>query len=221
MGWAAAAPGAQPHPTGHLARCGMSDEQVAIVTGAASGIGAGVTVGLAEAGYRVLAVDLAAEDLAAVSGRLGDGVTAHVADVRDAAAMQAVVTAAGKVDAFVACAGIADQRGAHDGDPDRWRAVLETNTLGPMLGVRACLPGILDRGHGDIVIVASASGRVTYVGQPAYVASKHGIVAFGDVLRKELAGTDVRVTLVEPGIVDTPPSVSTFGETGRVGVSLC
>jgi NADP-dependent 3-hydroxy acid dehydrogenase YdfG len=54
------------------------------------------------------------------------------------------------------------------------------------------------------VIVASASGRVTYVGEPAYVASKHAVVAFADCLRKETVGRGIRVTTVEPGLVDTP-----------------
>jgi NADP-dependent 3-hydroxy acid dehydrogenase YdfG len=94
------------------------------------------------------------------------------------------------------------------GDPKRWSDVLTVNALGPMVGARAVLPRMLKQGKGDIVVVTSASGRITYVGEPAYIASKHAAVAFLDSIRKELAGTDIRVTSIEPGLVDTPMSRS-------------
>jgi NADP-dependent 3-hydroxy acid dehydrogenase YdfG len=84
------------------------------------------------------------------------------------------------------------------------RDVVETNLIGVMFAVRAALPHMEARRAGHIVIVSSASGRVTYVGQPAYVASKHGTVAFADCLRPEVASAGIRVSLIEPGLVETP-----------------
>ena len=73
-----------------------------------------------------------------------------------------------------------------------------------MFAVRAVLPHMLERGAGHIFIVASVSGRETYVGEPVYIASKWGQVGFAHALRQEVADAGVRVTVVEPGLVDTP-----------------
>jgi len=78
------------------------------------------------------------------------------------------------------------------------------NALGPMVSARAAIPHMLEQGHGDIIVVTSASGRITYIGEPAYVASKHAAVAFLDSARKEFSGTNIRITSIEPGLVDTP-----------------
>jgi NADP-dependent 3-hydroxy acid dehydrogenase YdfG len=82
--------------------------------------------------------------------------------------------------------------------------VIDTNVLGTMLSVRAVLPHMLEEGEGHIFLVSSISGRVAHVGEPAYVASKFAIVGFGEALRMELQASNIRVTIVEPGLVDTP-----------------
>jgi NADP-dependent 3-hydroxy acid dehydrogenase YdfG len=76
--------------------------------------------------------------------------------------------------------------------------------LGVLYGARAVLPAMYARGSGHIVIVSSGSGRSTYVGEPAYVASKHATVAFAECLRMEVAPRGLRVTVLEPGLVETP-----------------
>ena len=110
----------------------------------------------------------------------------------------------GRLDYVIANAGISDWGSMSDGDPDRWREVIETNVLGTAFTIRATLPTLLRSGGGHIVITASISGLVTYVGEPIYIASKWALVGLGRALRKEVADAGVRVTLIEPGIVDTP-----------------
>jgi NADP-dependent 3-hydroxy acid dehydrogenase YdfG len=110
----------------------------------------------------------------------------------------------GRLDILVACAGIAEAGPIAEADPNLYRDVVLTNVVGVMNGIRAALPPMLARGAGHIVVIASVSGRVTYTGESAYVASKHATVAFAECLRQEVAATGIRVSLIEPGIVETP-----------------
>ena len=183
-----------------------------IVTGAASGIGLATVERLAGVGARVTAIDINEDSLRYAASRLEspDGISWHRGDVRvleDMASIaDAVFAREGRIDALIGCAGLADMSSVATGDVDRWLGVLSVNTLGPMVASRAVTPYMLQQGYGDIVIVTSASGRITYVGEPAYIASKHGAIAFLDSMRKELSATDIRVTSIEPGLVDTPMS---------------
>lgn len=191
------------------------DGRSIIVTGAASGIGAETARRLSIAGARVTAVDISekglhdvVEDVKSLGGEIS-GIVANVSELSEMDGVTAsVASESGAVDAIVGCAGVADLSSVDSGDPDRWGKVLTVNALGVMVTARSVLPQMLRQGYGDIVIVTSASGRITYVGEPAYVASKHAAVAFLDSLRKEVAGTDIRVTSIEPGLVDTPMSRS-------------
>lgn len=183
------------------------DGKVAIVTGGARGIGAAISRALAERSVAVVVGELSAERAArfAESSR---GITAQPCDVRDYAQVSALHDTAlerhGRLDFVIANAGITDWGLMSDGDPERWRAVIETNVLGVAYMIRATLPTLLAQGHGHIVITASISGRITYVGEPIYIASKWALVGLGRALRKEVASAGVGVTLIEPGIVDTP-----------------
>jgi NADP-dependent 3-hydroxy acid dehydrogenase YdfG len=131
-----------------------------------------------------------------------------ITDVREYAQVAALAGLAlerfGRIDVLVANAGIADQSGADKADPERSKAIVETNLLGTIYAVRAVLPSMLERGSGHIFVTASISGREAYPGESVYIASKWGLVGFGHALRQEVADAGVRVTLVEPGIVDTP-----------------
>jgi NADP-dependent 3-hydroxy acid dehydrogenase YdfG len=181
-----------------------------LITGGGTGIGAAVARELASAGARVAIVGRRPEPLETVAGSIrGTGGTCLPlpGDVREVEqlvqAVGTVVAAFGSLDVLVANAARVDHGPIHTADPGVWADVIATNVLGTMYAVRAALPHLYtSRGH--VLIVASASGRVTYVGEPAYVASKHAIVAFADCLRKEVVGSGVRVTVVEPGLVDTP-----------------
>ena len=187
-------------------------ERVAVITGGASGIGAATAAQLAARGAHVTVSDLAASTSPVV-----DGVTAVTADVRRYADMTAlrddVIARHGRIDIVVANAGIADWGPFAEGDPERWHDVLATNVLGVALTLRALIPTLQERGAGHVIITASISGRVTYIGEPIYIASKWALVGLGRTLRKELAPAGIRVTLVEPGIVDTPLVSAT--EEGR------
>jgi 3-hydroxy acid dehydrogenase / malonic semialdehyde reductase len=181
--------------------------RVAMVTGGGSGIGAATSDSLARLGASVVAVDLRAKPTD-LGPALTPGVVLTQGDVRDYGGLQRlrddIVGRHGRLDIVVANAGLADWGELVVGDPSRWRNVLETNVLGVALAVRSALPGLVEQGHGHIVITSSVSGRVTYRGEPIYIASKWALVGLGRALRKEVSDSGVRVTLIEPGIVDTP-----------------
>ena len=185
--------------------------RVAIVTGAGTGIGAATARDLASAGARVVLTGRRPapleEQVAAITASGGEAWAAPV-DVREFAQVEAVVARTlerhGRLDIFVANAAVADYGPIDTADPALWAEVITTNVLGVLYGARAALPHMKAQGSGHIVIVSSGSGRVTYVGEPAYVASKHATVAFADCLRQEVAPLGIRVAVIEPGLVETP-----------------
>jgi NADP-dependent 3-hydroxy acid dehydrogenase YdfG len=185
--------------------------RVALITGGGTGIGAATARELAAVGARVAIMgrrDARLGEVASAIEAEGGTCLALPGDVRQFSNLERVVArvveAFGTLDIMVANAARVDHGAVDAADPAVWEDVITTNVLGVMYTVRACLPRMYEAGSGQIVIVASASGRVTYVGEPAYVASKHAVVAFADCLRKETAARGVRVTGIEPGLVDTP-----------------
>ena len=101
-------------------------------------------------------------------------------------------------------AGITDWGSMSDGDPQRWRDVIDTNVLGVAQTIRATMPVLVAQGRGHVVITASISGRTAYVGEPIYIATKWALVGLSKALRKEARPAGVRVSVIEPGIVNTP-----------------
>ena len=187
------------------------DGRVGLITGAGRGIGAAIAREVAGLGAKLALVDLSLDGSQAVAEQLGRAsgeAIALAADVRHflelAAARDRCLERFGRIDFVVANAGIGDTSSMSEGDPERWRAVVETNVLGVAYTVRAVLPVFLRQGDGHVILIASVSGRESYVGEPIYVASKWAVVGLGHALRKETVGTGVRVTLIEPGVVDTP-----------------
>jgi NADP-dependent 3-hydroxy acid dehydrogenase YdfG len=188
-----------------------------LITGAGSGIGRATALELARVGMFVVATGRRAEPLEAVAaeiGALGGTVATYPLDVRDAAAVVRVVDevtrASGPIDVLVANAGIHDASNVLDGDPNWWRQVVETNVLGVMNACHAVLPGMYERKTGHVVILSSTAGRVTNAGEPVYLATKHAISAFGDALRQSMAPRGIRMTLVEPGVVNTAMAMNRF-----------
>ena len=187
------------------------DGKVTIITGAGTGIGAATARDLAGAGARVVVAGrraaALAEQVAAITAAGGEAWSIPT-DVRVYAEVEALVSCTveryGRLDIFVANAAIADFGPIDTADPALWADVITTNVLGVLYGVRAALPRMKAQGSGHIVIVSSGSGRVTYVGEPAYVASKHATVAFAECLRQEVAPLGIRVAVIEPGLVETP-----------------
>jgi NADP-dependent 3-hydroxy acid dehydrogenase YdfG len=184
---------------------------VGLVTGGVSGIGAAITAELRGRGAIVVAVDRNADPGAPPSSS-GTGPARAgweaAADVRDFAALADLSSQVrgefGRLDFVVANAGITDWGSMSDGDPQRWRDVIETNVLGVAQTIRATMPVLAAQGRGHIVITASISGRTAYVGEPVYIATKWALVGLSKALRKEARPAGVRVSVIEPGIVDTP-----------------
>ena len=185
--------------------------KVAIITGAGTGIGAATAEELGRRGMILVLVGRREEVIGRVAERIrsaGVEAVALAGDVRDYEAQASIVARAverfGHVDVFVANAAIADFGPVDRADPRIWQDVITTNVLGVLYGMRAVLPTMYEHGSGHLVIVSSGSGRSTYVGEPAYIASKHATVAFADCLRMEVAPRGLRVTVIEPGLVETP-----------------
>jgi NADP-dependent 3-hydroxy acid dehydrogenase YdfG len=184
---------------------------VGLVTGGVSGIGAAVTAALRGRGATVVAIDRDADPHAtpASSGAAPAQAGWEAAgDVRDFAAMSGISGRVreefGRLDFVVANAGITDWGSMSDGDPQRWRDVIDTNVLGVAQTIRATMPVLVAQGRGHVVITASISGRTAYVGEPIYIATKWALVGLSKALRKEARPAGVRVSVIEPGIVDTP-----------------
>ena len=191
---------------------------VAFVTGATSGIGLATARALAAAGYRLTLVGRREDRLRALAGEVrkahGTEATLLALDVRDKeglARLQRERPALFDVDVLVNNAGLA--RGTEpvqEGDPDEWDEVLDTNVKGLLRVTRAILPGMVRRGRGHVVNLGSVAGRWVYPGGAVYCASKHAVRAINEGLRMDLHGTGVRVTTIDPGMVETEFSTVRF-----------
>jgi NADP-dependent 3-hydroxy acid dehydrogenase YdfG len=176
---------------------------VGLVTGGTSGIGAAVVRQCAAGGARV-AYCARHEPLSAPDGET----SFHRADVLDYDALDKMCAATrkrwGRLDFLVAAAGLTHQGSLSDADPSAWRPVIRTNVLGTAYPIRAAVRGLCDQGSGHVVLVSSVAGRSIHPGEPIYLASKWAVAGLGHALRRELRPYGVRVTIIEPGLVDTP-----------------
>jgi NAD(P)-dependent dehydrogenase (short-subunit alcohol dehydrogenase family) len=177
--------------------------RVAIVTGASRGIGRAVAVALADAGATLTLLARDERRLAPVAAELG--ARAITCDVSNAADIERVLaTVREPPDILVNNAGLFELARVEETPPEAFEAALSVNLVAPFLLTRAFLPAMRARGHGDIVTIGSIADHAVFPENGAYAASKHGVRALHDVLRTELRGSGVRVTLVSPGPVDTP-----------------
>ncbi|NAS23006.1 SDR family NAD(P)-dependent oxidoreductase [Herbidospora sp. NEAU-GS84] len=216
------------------------DGTVALVTGASSGIGEAAAVALAHQGAAVAAVARRRErleDLAARIGKDGGRVLVIEADVTDEAQARAAVerTASelGRIDTLVNNAGVMLLGPAQDAPVSEWQRMVEVNVLGLLYCAHAALPHLIraaddgPRYVADMVNVSSVAGRIARSGSGVYNLTKHGVGAFSEALRQEVTRKHVRISLVEPGAVETElaghnrPEVlegirSTFGDVERM-----
>ncbi|HTU94786.1 MAG TPA: SDR family oxidoreductase [Solirubrobacteraceae bacterium] len=183
-------------------------DPVFLITGASSGIGAATARAAAEAGYRVALAARSAEKLEALAAELGGdrhalAVTCDVTEWSDQEAMVArVLDRFGQLDVAFANAGFGAKRGFLSESPEFWREMVLTNVYGAALTIRATVEA-LKAAQGHLVLTGSVAGRKALPGS-LYSATKWAVTAMGEGARQELNGTGVRVTLIEPGAVDTP-----------------
>jgi 2-hydroxycyclohexanecarboxyl-CoA dehydrogenase len=192
--------------------------RVALVTGAASGIGRAIALELGRWGARVAVADLdtdgAVETVAQLAGQRsvgGEGAVAGLAvpvDVTDYAAVQRAFAFAreqrGPVDVLVNAAGWDTPERFVDSAPETWERLIRINLMGVIHTIHAALPGMQERGYGRIVNIASDAGRVGSSGEAVYSAAKGGIIAFTKTIARETARQGIAVNCVCPGPTDTP-----------------
>lgn len=191
----------------------MADKRIALVTGASSGIGLAVTRSLAEAGNAVYGCARNAENMATTVKQLtedGLDVDGGQCDVTSTdqvtAAVDAAIARYGRIDILVNNAGRGGGGETAKLDEGMWLDVVDTNLNGVFRMTRAVLArgGMLDRGHGRIINIASTGGKQGVMLAAPYSASKHGVVGFTKAVGIELAKTGVTVNAVCPGYAETP-----------------
>jgi NADP-dependent 3-hydroxy acid dehydrogenase YdfG len=195
------------------------------VTGASSGIGAATALAFAGQGARLLLAARRAAKLAGVASLALERGAAAVhcisLDVRDRNAVQAAIDTLppewARIDILVNNAGLS--RGLeklYEGAIEDWEEMIDTNVKGLLYVSRAVVPGMVARGCGHVVNLGSTAGEMTYPNGAVYCATKAAERAINDGLRQDLLGTPVRVTTVDPGMVETEFSIVRFhGDTGR------
>ncbi len=189
-----------------------SDDPVLLITGASSGIGAATARAAAER-YRLVLAARRIKALDVVSGELGGTERALPVrcDVTEWDQVEAMVATAleqfGRIDAVFVNAGFGAKRGFLEESPEFWKSMVLTNVYGAALTIRATLPHLLERGDGHFLITSSVAGRRALPGS-LYSATKWAATAIGESLRGELRqmhdNTAIKVTLIEPGMTDTP-----------------
>ncbi|HSP59223.1 MAG TPA: SDR family oxidoreductase [Halomonas sp.] len=182
--------------------------RVLLITGASSGIGAATARAASREGYKLVLAARSTEKLEALASELGaENVLTIGVDVTVMAQQEAMVDQAverfGRIDGVFANAGRGGSPGGFSGaDHEAWREMILTNVYGVGLTLQATLPA-LRKSRGHVLLTGSAAGRATIPGS-MYSASKWAVTGIGYNLREELRGSGIRVTLIEPGMVDTP-----------------
>jgi len=196
--------------------------KVAVVTGAAGGIGRGIALKLGSLGAKVAVADLKVDqgkETVSLLGKEGAEGIFLKTDITDLAQVQelvkATISAFGKVDILVNNAGWDRIEPFLKNTPDFWDKVIAINLKGPIHCIRAVLDPMVERKYGKIVNISSDAGRVGSSGEAVYSACKGGIIAFTKTMAREMARYSINVNCICPGATDTPLLAElTQGETG-------
>jgi len=186
----------------------VSDDPVFLITGASTGIGATTARHAADAGYRVVLGARSTDKLEALAEELGghDRALPVPCDVTQWDDQEAMVSQAveryGRLDVVLANAGFGAKRGFKEETPEFWRSMVLTNVYGAALTIRATMDAVRET-KGHLLLTGSVAGRRALAGS-LYSATKWAITGMAESVRQELNGTGVRVTLIGPGMVDTP-----------------
>ncbi|MHB2167635.1 SDR family oxidoreductase [Alsobacter sp. R-9] len=190
--------------------------RIAVITGAATGIGAATARLLASHGARIVAVDRNGAALDALCAELPDAL-ALVGDVGDEATVAAHAAAArarfGTPDILVTAAGWSTGKSVVDSTLDDWHAVLNTNLTGTFLWCRALLPGMVETQRGSIVLVGSQLALAGGRSNAPYLASKGAVLSLARCMALDHAGDGIRVNAVVPGAIDTPLLARAFNRS--------
>jgi NADP-dependent 3-hydroxy acid dehydrogenase YdfG len=186
----------------------MADERVLLITGASTGIGAVTARQAVERGWRVALGARSEDKLVDLAEELGgESALAHPCDVTEWPDQEAFVAATlerfGRLDAVFANAGFGAKRGFLEESPEQWRSMVLTNVLGVAYSIRAALPHFKQQSAGHFLLTSSVAGRRALPGS-LYSSTKWAVTGMGEALRQEVADTPIKVTLIEPGMVDTP-----------------
>ena len=180
---------------------------VAVITGAANGIGRALACALADAGGTVAVFDTDTDALAALAS-VSAGIETHHVDVSDRIAVLKAIRAVedrhGKIDGLVCGAAVQPRVPIHETEPEVWDRVLQVNLNGVVWCYQAAVSGMIRRRSGSIVAFTSGLAGQGWPGASAYASSKAAITAFGKSAAKEIAPHRVRFNVVSPGVIDTP-----------------
>lgn len=178
----------------------MSSGRTAVITGGASGLGAAAAARLRADGVHVVTVDLHPS-------------ADHIVDVTDSETMMSLSDTIGPVDILITSAGIVGpNRPLLETGPQEWRTTFDVNVLGTVVAVQAFVPGMVGRGWGRVVTVASMAGKDGNPNLAAYSASKAAVIGLTKSLGKELATSGVLVNAIAPAVIATPFNSTTSPE---------
>jgi serine 3-dehydrogenase len=195
--------------------------KIVLVTGASSGIGRAAAIRFSEAGARVIVAARREDRLKQLADELKTDFFALALNVRDRLAVDKALgslpTAWREIDILVNNAGLSrDLSKLHEGRHDAWDDMLDTNVKGLLWVSRAVIPGMLERGRGHVINVGSIAGHEVYPNGNVYCASKFAVDALTKGMRMDLVDTPIRVTTVDPGMVETEFSeVRFYGDKER------
>ena len=196
-------------------------DKIVLVTGASAGIGEATVRKFSAAGAKIIAVARRADRLGKLNQEMPDRIYPIELDVRNRGAVEKAIaglpTAWKEIDILVNNAGLS--RGLwklHEGDPDGWDQMIDTNIKGLLYVSRAVIPGMVERGRGHVINIGSIAGHELYPAGNVYCSTKFAVRALTRGMLMDLVDTPVRVTAIDPGLVETEFSdVRFYGDTER------